>query len=116
MPPRRPQGTNALASLDPRERHCLETGNYAHLVFDSEGHHEACWRSVRDEMLSRPGQPLPEALFRFELLPKYGPRLAEIRPATQADGRVIPAKWIESDQEYLQRHKITKTKIVKGQQ
>ena len=113
MPPRRHRGTSVLVAMDPREHRCLMTGFYSHLVFDSDDHHQASWASVREELL-RMAPPWPAALFRFELIPRFGPRLEEVRPLVLDDGKTIAAIWRESDDEYFQRHGIKPQNLIKG--
>jgi hypothetical protein len=98
--------------MDPRERDCLRTGFFDHLIFDSDDHHRAAWASVREEML-RLGAPWPAALFTFELFPAYGPRLSEVREAQLPDGRYYHRRWTESDAEYFERHNIDIHRVVK---
>ena len=95
MPPRRHRGSSVLAAMCPRERECLLDGYFDHLIFDSDDHHVAAWNSVREEMLAQ-SPPYPEALFRFELTPKYGPR-----------------RLLESDDAYFDRHHIDIAKVVR---
>ena len=112
MPPRRHRGSSVLAAMCPRERDCLKSGFYAELIFDSDDHHQAAWQSVREEMLKL-GPPWPAALFRFELIPRFGERLSEVREAQLPDGRYYHRRWTESDEEYFHRHGIDVAKVVR---
>ncbi len=113
MPRKRPRGHSVLASLDWRERECLMNGYFPDLLFDSEQHHLAVWQSVCDELLAL-APPWPEALFRFELIPRHGPRLSEVREAQLPDGRFYHRRWTEPDGEYFERHGLTPDAIIKG--
>jgi hypothetical protein len=91
MPPRRPQAGSALTQLTRQQRHCLESGNFADLTFDSPEHHRAAWQAVRRELLAhyrrhRPGE-LPAAMFAFELELRHGPRLTQLVKIAPAAGR-----------------------------